>query len=565
MARQSNTPVQFNRTNREDNSVIMSSGRAGLVIPVAYAPMLRGDSAAGTFALDVRLADMPKPVLNGVEGNLQVWFIPKNSQPQFAGYDEFMASYQGRQITALGQPDRDPPPYFAMVEGPALKTVVESEIFKTMGIHAVTGENVNTDLIDAYNSVVNFRLAAHSSKLELRKYTQEDVDSSVSLARAFWPTGRYSRVVPDYERALLLGALDLDVSQGTVPLKGNPEILLNAAKRMASRWVMANGNTQPNTAARARLRAGRTYGVTDTIGGNEAETEYAYDPKGSLTVDLQNISADLANHTITSTLANLDMARTVQAFAKLHASYAGNETTGFSNAETLVAELMQGFTVPQEQFSRPWLLGHKRIGFDMNERPATDGANLDKSVTKGELHVQLPISVPRTDAGGIILVTLEVLPERLYERQSDEFLHIETVQGLPDALRDVQIVEPVNIVQNRRLDAKHATPNAAYGFEPLNDVWNRSFVRLGGNFYQPDPNAPWREARSALWLAEVKDPKFTEDHFLAPANFPHDVFSDRSAPAFEYVGRLNMTINGLTQIGDVLIENNDDYQAVKDA
>ena len=45
MARQSTTPVKFNKTTRKDASVLMSSARAGIVVPAGYIPLLPGDSA----------------------------------------------------------------------------------------------------------------------------------------------------------------------------------------------------------------------------------------------------------------------------------------------------------------------------------------------------------------------------------------------------------------------------------------------------------------------------------------------------------------------------------------
>jgi len=97
----------------------------------------------------------------------------------------------------------------------------------------------------------------------------------------------------------------------------------------------------------------------------------------------------------------------------------------------------------------------------------------------------------------------------------------------------------------------------------MNDKWNRQATRLGGVFFQPTPGAPVTEQRSAIWQADIVNPTFSNDHFLAPENFPHYVFSDTLAPAFEIAGRHTCTIVGLTQIGDVLSENNDDYNVVK--
>ena len=246
-------------------------------------------------------------------------------------------------------------------------------------------------------------------------------------------------------------------------------------------------------------------------------------------------------------------------------SYAGNDTTGFDNDDTLVAHLMQGIPVPEDQFKRPWLLHSARVPVGFAERFATDAANLDQSVTLGRASARLSLNVPAQDVGGVIVFTIEVLPERVDERMSDEWLLIDQVNDLPNALRDVQRTEPVDMVRNRRVDAAHTQPNALYGYEPMNDVWNRDFTRLGGDFYQPTPGGGWTENRSNIWQAEIIDPVFTSTHYLAPSPFPHDVFADANADAFEFVCRHSVAINGLTQIGDVLAENNDDYEAVSTA
>lgn len=76
MARQSTTPVSFNKSTRKDTAVLMSSARAGVVAPIAYIPLLPGDSASGRVGIDVALKEMPKPLLNAVHANVQAWFVP---------------------------------------------------------------------------------------------------------------------------------------------------------------------------------------------------------------------------------------------------------------------------------------------------------------------------------------------------------------------------------------------------------------------------------------------------------------------------------------------------------
>lgn len=217
MARQSTSPVQFQRSTRKDTAVLMTSARAGVVVPIGFVPLLPGDSASGRLAVDVQLKEMPKPLLNAVHANVQAWFVPKSAHPRFASKDELLHSFAGESIKQLGQVDRVPAPLFTEVMGGGLDTVKASEMFTTLGLHVPTGATINDDMIDAFVLAYNFRLAAHSSKLPRRRYLTEHAAEATSLPPAFWPSSRLSRVVADYERALLLGSLDLDVQAGRLP------------------------------------------------------------------------------------------------------------------------------------------------------------------------------------------------------------------------------------------------------------------------------------------------------------------------------------------------------------
>lgn len=546
MARQSTTPMAFPMTTRKDNAVTMTSGEAGKVVLVDFIPVLRGDTVSGRFGIDIDLAEMPRPLLNAVTANVQAWFVPKSAYPQFAGYDEFMNSYQGKQITALGAADRDPPEFFSKVltTGVDRDSVRQSDLFKTLGLHLPQYQAVNMDLADAYNLVYNFRLAAHSSRLTRREYSAENLLNSVAFGPAFWPTGRFSNVVPDYERALVVGALDLDVSAGRLPVTGIATALANSGGSKSLTGKESTGETV-------------TYDEGEWIDnmGNQAYL--------NMKDGLPQIFAEMQNQRMTVTLADINMAQTTQAFAKVRAAMAGNDPTGFASDDAIVAEMMQGFSVPEDLFKRPWLLDNKRVVFGMNERHATDAANLDQSVSKGRASASLSINLPKQDVGGYIIFTVEVVPERIYEAQLDPAIAISGVAGFPDALRDAQRIEPVDDVTCGRIDARHSTPGQVYGYEPMNDKWNREFTRLGGDYFQADPANPWTEQRSAIWQANIVDPEFTRDHYLCPEDFPKYVFADTEAPAFELVARHSVAIRGITQIGDVLSENSDDYEAVQ--
>lgn len=543
MARQSTTPVSFSRTMRRDRCVTMSSGRAGVVVPCGYIPLLPGDGCAGRVALDIKLAEMPKPLLNAVHANFQAWFVPKSAHPRFSGRDELQHAFTGEKIKAMGSADRDPPSYYDVLTVSTGGTVASSTFFKTLGIHLPGSgtAKVQSDLVDAYNLVWNFRAAAHSSRLTRRMYLSEDAAAASSLARAFWPSSRLSRVVPDYERALIVGALDLDVAAGRLPVSG-------VGVTSAATW--------------SDFTFKETGGVSGTKSvSTGTQTSVVQDG----TTGFPAVFAEMAGQNIGVTLADIDKARTTQAFAKLRTAYAGNDSTGFDNDDTLVALLMQGIAVPPDQFKRPWLLDSRRVPVGFLERFATDAANLDASVSEGRASATLSLNVPVNEVGGVIIITCEVLPERVDERMSDEWLLCTEPDDLPNALRDVQRVEPVDLVLNRRIDAKHTSPGGLYGYESMNDKWNRDFTRLGGDFYMATPGGGWTENRSNIWQAEIVDPTFSGSHYLAPAPFPHDVFADTEGSAFEFVCRHEVRINGLTQIGDVLAENNDDYEAVQGA
>lgn len=549
MARQSTAPVQFSKTKRAEKINTMSSARAGVVVPMAYAPLLAGDSASGRLVAEIRLKEMPKPLLNGTVANFQAWVIPKSAHPTFPGRDELMHARTGEVIKSLGSADRTPPPYYTVINGAALATAAGSEFFTTLGIHVPTGSEINADVIDAFNVVYNFRLAAHSSRLPRRKYAAEDIAEATELPPAFWPSARLSRVVPDYERALIVGSLDLDVIAGSLPVSGlgirDAETL-----SLSSMYVKETGQTTP-TLMQDTSRSGSNSMLVAKLEG----------PGGTY----PEIFAEMAGQSMNVTLADIDKARVTQAFAKLRTAYAGNDATGFDNDDTIVAHLMQGITVPQDEFKRPWLLDSVRVPVGFAERFATDAANLDASVSYGRAKAGLRINVPVLDVDAMIIVTVEVLPERIDERMTDYFLTVTHPDQLPNALRDVQRTEPVDLVPNSRIDAKHTAPAALYGYEPMNDKWNRDFTRLGGDFYQATPGAGWTDNRSNIWQTEIVDPVFSETHYLAPVPFPHDVFADKNADAFEFVCRGLIGIVGLTQIGDVLAENNDDYDAVVEA
>ena len=114
MARMSNTPVQFNRTTRPHIVNRMTSGRAGECMIIDYAQLYRGDSASGRVMVQAELAEMPRPLLNGVMANVQAWFVPKSAHPRFEGHTDFVPAWRGADIETIGGP-RTHPPFFVLI------------------------------------------------------------------------------------------------------------------------------------------------------------------------------------------------------------------------------------------------------------------------------------------------------------------------------------------------------------------------------------------------------------------------------------------------------------------
>lgn len=543
--RLSTRPIPHQRTIRKDRCATMSSGKAGKVVPAGYFPLLPGDACAGTFGIDVELAEMPKPLLNGVGMNVQAWFVPKVCDPRFAGFDEAMASYTGHTNTYMssGTSQSDPKPTFYRKVTTALERtqIREGEIYQTLGIYPAFRE-MNTDLIDAYALIHNFRLKAHSDNLTRRQYFDEFSSTANILAPAFWPSGAWSNVVPDYDVSLRIGEMDLDVQSGRFPLSnlGFQTDALGTGSVSFKDGTGEDGTTRTGT------------GSATDVGDLAILTKL-----NSLSQQIPDVYTDLAQDFIAlnSSLAAVDKARELKSFAKIREQMAGIDSSGFINENAILAMMMSGLKVPQDQFQRPILLDSKRVMFGFAERFATDSANLTDSVTQGRASATLSINVPEAVLGGTVMFIIEVLPERIDERASDEWLHVQDPADLPEPVRDSLRIDPTDLVLNRRLDSAHTNGGGLYGYEPMNNVWNRDFTRMGGIFQQIDPETEVTESRAGIWQANIIDPSFDETHWLAPQPFPNDVFADTLKPSFEFVARHDVRVSGLTQMGNPLMEN----------
>lgn len=542
MIKHDTRPLDFPRTMRMDNQSILTTGKAGEVLPFGFVPLFREDSATGRVTIAAELAEMPAPLENAVIGRLQTWFVPRPALPQFEGLDEYTHAYQGKNITRLGAAGRTPPSLFDTQSVSAVyATANASEFYKTAGITLKASSTINTDYVDAYILVQNYRLAQLTSKMTRYDYYQEDNTTALELKPALWPRNMLSNVVADYEQALVTGALDLALTGGSIPVTG-----IGAA----TSWT--GGGTPTN--------------FTESTGSDASYSKFSYTTatstfaiKESSTVGVPEILAEMSGQSIVSSLAAIDVARKQQAFAKAVAAMDGNQFSGFNNDDVLILDLMNGFTVPPELLNRPWLLDAKQGVFGMNERHATDSANLDDSVVVGNLTLQTSINVPKASYGGIIFSTFEFMPERMYPRASDEYLEVVSEADLPNALRDSLNTEPVEIVTNGEVDTAHTTPSGTFGYRELNAKWNRERTLMGGDFQSLTPGAHATGARTQIWQPEYIDPALNSDLYRCKHPFPQDVFSSPANDTVTLSIRVECSIMGLTQFGSRLVEDNSEF------
>jgi hypothetical protein len=168
---------------------------------------------------------------------------------------------------------------------------------------------------------------------------------------------------------------------------------------------------------------------------------------------------------------------------------------------------------------------------------------------------------PAINTGGIIVITCEITPEQLFERQKDHYLHTTNVNNYPEFTRDELDPEKVSIVTNDHIDVDHTTPNAVFGYAPLNHEYMRSAPNIGGKYYRPEVDAAFDEDRQKLWANETIDPILNEDMYLCN-NVHHKVFADSTSDAFEITARGVFEITGNTVFGGALKEATDDYDQV---
>lgn len=525
-------PIKAQQSVRPENIRALTSCVAGKVVPLAYIPLLREDRVSrSSLTVKIDMMETAETLMNGVHVDVRAYFVPFLAFDRFNGLDQLNRSYKGEPEVEGGSVV----PFF-----PTVTYYRAAEFWSTLGVHWPNETQINAAPLEAYNVLVNHRRKARSSKLPLRNIHATD------LAEAFWHHTQMKHIVPDFDQASMDGEIDLNIAGGQAPVTG-----------IGVHWndpvnYFTSGNSYKETGGNTVFPSG-TVGDRVTDAGLETNNfVFREDPDHP---GFPGIFAELQSQGVTLSLANIELAKKTAAFAEIRKQYAW-----IRDDDHLVDLLMESIRVPDAQLSQPLLLDRATTLFGYSEQPATDGDNLGKSVTTGETFVKLNMRTPAMNTGGIIMVTAEIVPEQLFERQKDHFLGVTEPDSLPSFTRDFLDPEKVSIVANDHVDVLHGTPAATFGYAPLNHEWRRDIPRIGGKYFR-QVGDPFVEDRQKIWAVETVDPSLTSDFYLVN-ELHHNVFADQLADAFEITTLGSAEIVGNTVFGKGLQEDTNDYQEI---
>lgn len=501
------TPLDTVKSVRSFDLRGKTSAFAGRIHPVQAFAMLREDRVQDlSLSLSVEQMETPEMLMNATKITARAVFVPWAAFERFEGsMDRFNRSYEG-------QPDKeggDVVPFFTMHNYSA-----SSEFYRALGKHAPEATQVNAMYIEAYNEYCNFLYRNMSNKLPQRNWWDS------TLAACPWSNNTFRHIVPDFDAALIDAQLDLNIQAAAMPIKSD------------NVYATSAGRSVPGALANPPLDASGDYDWTGEIW------------------------AEMQQQGVTLSLANIEQAKKTAAFARIREKMKGLED------DHIIDLLMQGIRVPDAQMTQPILLAKNSTIVGYNRRYATDSGNLDKSVTRGETGLDLRVRTPAMNTGGVVLVTVEVVPEQIYERIQDPFFFKTTTDELPSFTRDYLDPEKVAVVQNKFVDVLHATPDGTFGYAPLNHEYKSHPPAIGGKYMRP-ANDAFNENRQALWTVEQLNPQLTEDFYLA-TNIHHDVFADTVSEPFEITSVGGAAIVGHTVFGKGLSEDTGSYDAIAD-
>jgi len=530
VSRMKTSPIPVQRTSRPSTHRVLTSMNAGKMVPLAYIPLLREDALqSGRFALSFEMGETVEVLMNAVNVRVMAYLVPKLAFERFDGMDAINKSYEGL------------PSYEGGPVVPWFETKVvgvgglgASGLFRSMGKHGKAGATINTDAIEAYNAIWNFRAKNRSPDLTLRARLDE------TLAPAFWLHQSFAHIVPDFDQAIIDGEVPLNIVGSQLALTGAGKV---ANKNVKFKGQGGEDRTLYTNAAVTAISAGQGGSAGTWTQGLESDA-----------LDLSSVFAELQADGITVSLANIELARKTQAFANLRRQYNAHD-------EYIIDLLMDGITIPEQQWKQPILLFDQTTQFGMSKRYASDSGNLTESVVNGMTTMEMRLATPRVPCGGVVMIVAEITPEQMFERQQDPYLYAGGVDDLPQFLRDTLDPEKVQIVKNQEIDLDHDNANDTFGYGPLNHQWMRNAPGIGGRFYRPEVDAGFDEDRQRLWAVETQNPTLSKDFYLCTTmHYKPFVITDVAVDHFDVLMRGEGFVGGNTVFGGALVEATNDYE-----
>ena len=532
-----NVPVSFSRTRRMSKGRVLTSGDAGKILPIKADPILREEGFSGNINVSVEMMETSEKPVNAIVAKAMTYFVPYLAFDQFNGsIEELNRSYSKENGIAGSQVDFfEKNKYYngSSVVTDSTPTDMDTgdngraEFYSTMGIHHGAAD-MNNSYVQAYNAIVNHRRKARSTSLATRNEFEHD------LAEAFWPNEGNSHIMADFDQKLIDGEVSLNGLTFKAPVRSihkgisDGRMLTDETADTLDMYVPAGYNSASSSTWDANAERPLPFTDTGAWIWNQVWAEISEGGEATMS------------------LADIEQARKTAAFAKLRAAYDGIDD------EYIIDLLMQGISVPTEMMKQPMLIGQSSGMFGFAQRYATDSGNLDDTATNGFISLGYRVRAPRTSIGGIVITTLEIAPERVWERKKDYFLYTTDTDNLPNALRDSLDPEKVSVVKKNHLDVNHSTPDATLGYAPLNHEYNRDQIMVGGKFYRPSNDA-YTEVRSRIWTNETTDPSLSTDFYLC-TNLHKKIFADQVSDSFEITAVSDLTVDTNVVFGDRLIE-----------
>lgn len=534
--------IETPRSLRRHGVRVLTSLPAGKVVPLAAVPLLREDAVrAGRMRLSFEMQETAEILMNAVYVDVKAFLVPWLALERFGGSLDIMnRSY-------MDQPPMAGRPKIPFLEKHAMGTHGSKEIYKYLGLHAKSTDQVNTMIAEAYNAIWNFRASNRSPEITPRGRLATD------LAPAFWRHENFAHIVPDFDQAVIDGEVALNIVAQQLAVKNDGTTKIGVQSDGTSPVFARNSGTDM-TDGTLRLEASPNRFGPTTLGSAVAGP-VKFGANTGLEVDIADVYAEMADNGITISLSNIELARKTQAFARIRERYAEHDD------EWVVDMLMGGLSIPDQALKQPILLAEKSNVFGMSKRYSTDADALTASAVNGMTMVDLAVRVPRLATGGVIMVTAEVTPEQLFERRKDPFFHLGSVAELPEFLRDSLDPEKVEVVTNDYVDTDHDTPTGTFGYAPLNHKWTGVSYNIGGKFYRPAVDGVFDEDRQRLWAVETENPVLSADFYLCTTMHTKP-FLDNLADPFEAVAVGDFAIEGNTVFGGVLVEAMNNYEKV---